>query len=696
MVLTPLRFRILPVCAFTFPLLLAACGSEGDSPAVKTQGVVVGSYFRNAKVCIDSNGNGQCDNGEITTHSDAKGHFTLAGTGAVVAEVGTDAIEYDPIDGSTSKVSSTIVLRAPKEAPSVVSFYSTSVASEMEANKLSLQDAVNKVASSLGVSPGKVLSDFNQESDSGIRQALKAASDQGLMRIAAALSNSTEAERLATLTQACLAERYYQTKTPYQPQQDPSTYEAPPSGYNPIYVQMVARHGSRGLSSLKYDLAVYNMWKQAAADGALTPLGAKLGPDVLKLMKANFLLGYRVSGISSPGYGNETAIGIAEHRALAARMVQRQSAFWSSLTGSNRQIVVVTSGVDRAVDSGNYFITGLSEALPALSTLVTRPAAPAPYPDTGAAVAQPAGTNHFLLYFHKLSKNADLVTNASNPYYQTYRDSVAYQSYKASDADMQAKQAAIYATAEARAAGRTVLERLFTPAFVNKIEDGSYSFSNTGTFSYTSSDGQFTNTLTGDGKTSINSAALAGSLLYELYVIAPAMTSEAGVDLSVYMPLEQARFYAQANDTSDFYDKGPGITEKGDATYKMAQVLVDDMFSEVDAVQRGDLSHAAKLRFAHAETMIPFASLMGLKGVLQQTPLASTYNYDNNTWRGETVSRMAANMQWDVYRNSSGRLIVKMYYDERETDFKAACDSARLAGTRHFYDYIQLAACYGH
>ena len=111
---------------------------------------------------------------------------------------------------------------------------------------------------------------------------------------------------------------------PYAPQQDAKTYEAPPAGFSAIYTEMVARHGSRGLSSPKYDFAIYNMWKQAEADGALTrsrPSG--WGRTVMKIMKANFLLGYGVPGISKPGYGNETAVGIAEHTALAQRVIAR-------------------------------------------------------------------------------------------------------------------------------------------------------------------------------------------------------------------------------------------------------------------------------------------------------------------------------------------------------------------------------------
>lgn len=491
---------------------------------------------------------------------------------------------------------------------------------------------------------------------------------------------------------------YYQTKTPYAPQQDAATYEAPPAGYSTVYTELMARHGSRGLSSLKEDLAVYNMWLKAASEGALTDLGLKLGPDVLKLMKANFLLGYGVSGITTPGYGNETQVGIDEHTALAKRLLARNKSLFDQVVAdaatSPRKIEVVTSGVDRAVDSGAFFVKSLVASQPKLNDLLVYPAAPGPYP-VAAPVMQPAGTDRFLLYFHKLVAATDLVSNAADPLYQTYQDSQAFQKWL-KDADLAAKQAAILADPAAKTAGRAVLERLFTKAFVDKIESGAYSFANTGTFTFTSADGKFTNTLTGDGATPITSAAEAASRIYELYVISPAMKAEAGTDFTPYMPLEHAKYFAFTQDASDFYKMGPGITEKGSVTWKMAQHLEDDFFNQVDAIAKGQLGHVAKLRFAHAEIVIPFASKLGMKNVLAQVPLASLYSYENNPWRGDYVSPMAANIQWDVVRNASGALLVKMLFNEKETDFKADCDGARYAAGSHYYDYTKLKACYGH
>ncbi|MDN7896728.1 histidine-type phosphatase [Burkholderia cepacia] len=484
---------------------------------------------------------------------------------------------------------------------------------------------------------------------------------------------------------------YYQTKTPYRPQQDAATYEAPPAGYAPVYTELVARHGSRGLSGFKYDGAIYAMLVKAEADGALTALGAQLKADTYAMMKANALLGYGVAGISTPGYGNLTQTGIREHQQLAARLAQRLPALFAA---GNRQIVVVNSGQDRAVDSSTFFSSSLVAAQPALAPAITLPAAPSGYP-ANAPVAQPAGTNRFLLYFHSLKPATDLVTDAGNPYYATYQASQAYQAY-ANDATVAAKLNAIKAAPQAADVAQTVLSALVSQAFIAKLGTSGYTFANTGTYAFTSADGKFTNTLKGDGKTKIATAVDAVNVLYNLLQVAPAMTVETGgVTMEKYIGAEQAQYLAYLQDAEDYYQKGPGIQEANPVTYRMAKVLQDDFFGEVDAIARGDLTHAAKLRFTHAEIMIPFASIMNLKNVFVPTPQAQTYTYANNPWRGDQVSPMAANMQWDVYRNGS-RLIVKMLYNERETDFQAACDGAKLTPGSHFYDYAGLKQCYGY
>lgn len=326
------------------------------------------------------------------------------------------------------------------------------------------------------------------------------------------------------------APTYYQTKTPYRPQQDASSYEAPPAGYAPVYTEMVARHGSRGLSGFKYDGAIYDMLSKADAEGVLTPLGRQLKADTFAMMKANALLGYGVAGISTPGYGNLTQAGIREHQQLAARLLERLPALFDTVAGAAggaaRRIVVVHSGQDRAVDSSAYFSGALVAARPALAPAITLPSAPAGYPE-GAPVAQAAGVDRFLLYFHALKPSVDLVASTADPHYATYRDSLAYQAY-GGDAVVAAKLDAIMQSPQTSQVAQTVLAGLVTPDFAAKLGTAGHTFSNTGTYTFASSDARFANTLKGDGKTTIHSAADAANVLYNLLQAAPAMTAETG------------------------------------------------------------------------------------------------------------------------------------------------------------------------
>ncbi len=161
---------------------------------------MIGSYFRSAKVCLDTNGNAACDVLESAARTDEGGRFTLTGSGpTVVAEIGVDAFRWDPDAGTATPVSAKIVLRAPREATGVVSLFSTAVASEMEIHALPYDEAVRKVAASVGVPAGKLLADFNNETDPAVKSTLKAASSEGLKRIELALAGAKPGEDVRKL-----------------------------------------------------------------------------------------------------------------------------------------------------------------------------------------------------------------------------------------------------------------------------------------------------------------------------------------------------------------------------------------------------------------------------------------------------------------------------------------------------------------
>ncbi|KZC96321.1 histidine-type phosphatase [Clavibacter tessellarius] len=420
---------------------------------------------------------------------------------------------------------------------------------------------------------------------------------------------------------------HYSSKTPYAPQGSPADLAPAPAGFVPVYTESVARHGSRALSSFKYDSLTTQVWEQARSEGALTTLGQTLGPEVQKLTAANRKL----------GYGNLTGQGADQHRGIGSRVVQRLPALFAGVDAGSDAIALESSGEARATASGKAFAKGLTSADPLLASHLPKDIAKDP--DT--------------LYFHKSDANAD---------YQAYEDGPA----------VTAAVAAITDQPRSHEVARRTLERIYTPAFVDRLAAGSYRFV----------DG-------GDGKTTVDDEVDAAMMLYNLYIIAPDMADEVSVDFDRYVTSADAEWFAYLLDAEDFYSKGPAF-QGSDITYRMATPLLDDFLDSMDARLAGS-STAATFRFAHAETIIPFAALLGLPGSTQQVTPEAPYDYATNAWRGETVTPMAANVQWDVYRAADGRAVVRMLYDEKAIPFRTGC--APIAAGSLFYDVAEVRRC---
>ncbi|WP_225812286.1 histidine-type phosphatase [Streptomyces spinosus] len=255
----------------------------------------------------------------------------------------------------------------------------------------------------------------------------------------------------------------------------------------------------------------------------------------------------------------------------------------------------------------------------------------------------PARTDKDLLYFHKAAGGA------------------AYRDYIANDQRLKDTLSRITGQPRTKRAARSVLRKIFKDAFVERIAD------QTG----------------------------AAEAVYNLYAIAPAMTEEspggAGWGMERFVSAADAAWFGYLGDAEDFYEKGPGFADS-DITYRMADVLLDDLFRQVEAKRAGTGRIGAELRFTHAEEIIPLAALMGLPGSTKPATPGEPYTYADNAWRGAAVSPLGANIQWDVYRGGS-RWLVRMLYNEKETPFKAGCRP--VAKGSAFYDLDELERCFG-
>lgn len=441
---------------------------------------------------------------------------------------------------------------------------------------------------------------------------------------------------------------YYSTKQHYEPQG--SAYAEAPAGFHQIYTSTVNRHGSRGLSSFKYDDLAQQMLEHAKEHGQLTDLGEKLIPQVEAMIIVNKELAGGTG--QDAGYGNLTVVGREELQGIGQRNAQRNSALMDRIENDDLKVKYISSGEDRANDSGwNFGNAWLSENPKLSDNLVDGM-------EDGHVTIE---TRTDLMYAHK-DKNA--------PSYEKYSE------WKDSET-LDSKVEEAYAKPASQTAARSLLNKIFTEDFIAGLEDGSISFV-----------GREKDDKTVEG---IVDAALQ---FYNLYIIAPALAHEEktpaeGWIFDQYMDEASGPTFAYLLDVEDYYQKGPAI-EGQTVAYDNFEPLLKEMIQGVkDRADGGDI--AAEYRFGHAETIIPLAALLKLPGSEKGIPADELYSWENSDWRGDKVAPMGANIQWDAFQNEHGETLVRMLYNEKEIAFHDGCEP--IAEESTFYTIDELSEC---
>jgi len=284
------------------------------------------------------------------------------------------------------------------------------------------------------------------------------------------------------------------TKASYQPQRW-RQYQPPPPGFQPVFTENVQRHGDRADTSSSNADELLALWQIAQEDGALTPLGQGLGPELEQYEAVNAAI----------GYGNLAPDGVSQIEAIAKRMYDRMPGLFGSASNSaaagntTERIEVVSASQERTTASAAAFVAGLESEDPGL-----------------APVIGPTQINNNLLYFHKAAINQD------------------YQNYVASNPDLLAAEA--YADDEPRSheEATAMLERSFTPAFVAEIAAGDFS-------------AEFANEVD------------AATALYDVWSVSNDLSEEGPWTLGRYLTPQQASWFGYLDDVDSFYENGPAF-----------------------------------------------------------------------------------------------------------------------------------------
>lgn len=169
--------------------------------------------------------------------------------------------------------------------------------------------------------------------------------------------------------------------------------------------------------------------------------------------------------------------------------------------------------------------------------------------------------------------------------------------------------------------------------------------------------------------------------LYSTYAILP--DTDISITLQDYLTGEELYSLWSVENVRQYLEKGPAPVSKGLSVNISFPLLEDFLSTSYNAITEGGVS--ADFRFAHAETIIPFAALLGI-------PLASeketNLNLINTKWLDFQVSPMAANIQWIFYSNDTGNYLVKMLLNEKEVSFPIETE------TPPYYDWEDIRNYY--
>ena len=118
---------------------------------------------------------------------------------------------------------------------------------------------------------------------------------------------------------------------------------------------------------------------------------------------------------------------------------------------------------------------------------------------------------------------------------------------------------------------------------------------------------------------------------------------------------------------ASIYTAMANSAECGDKVIWAARDLLRDIIDRADAALREDSRTAADLRFGHDSGILPLAGLMDLVG-----PGDRIHNADaaDSGWHSFFEVPMASNLQMVFYRKRGAEPLVKIWYNERETQVR--------------------------
>ncbi|RYY05901.1 MAG: histidine-type phosphatase, partial [Sphingobacteriaceae bacterium] len=135
----------------------------------------------------------------------------------------------------------------------------------------------------------------------------------------------------------------------------------------------------------------------------------------------------------------------------------------------------------------------------------------------------------------------------------------------------------------------------------------------------------------------------------------------------------------------DYLNKGPGMDINGIQVKIAVPLLINFIQTTNEFIDNH--KYSAQLRFAHAETILPFAALLNISSADNTTKALSKLN---RYWKPENIAPLGSNIQWILYKkDGEKKYLVKVLLNEKE---------ARINGLTTkvfpFYNWNDLTSFY--
>lgn len=180
----------------------------------------------------------------------------------------------------------------------------------------------------------------------------------------------------------------------------------------------------------------------------------------------------------------------------------------------------------------------------------------------------------------------------------------------------------------------------------------------------------------------INKAPQFLHALFKINAILP--NTDEKISLKDFFTGEEEYLLWNTQNVKEYMEKGPWPGEYGLQTDISFPLLEDFLITSYNSIVDGGVS--ADFRFAHAETIIPFAAFLDINIASAKT---MDINNVSNVWKDFEIAPMAANIMWIFYSNNDGEIIVKMLLNEKEVSFPVNSNITPYAHWEDIQKYYQ-------